>query len=415
MNTGVVAIIGAGPYGLSIAAHLRARGVPYRIFGDPMQTWRPMPRSLSLKSLGFATSLAIPERGTEFPTWLAAHGLEALEPISYADFTQYGLELQRRFVPDCEPATVSKVEAVAGGRFALTLQSGERIEARAVVVAVGVGPFQRLPPELAALGRALVSHTFGNYVFAGYAGQRVAVIGAGQSALEAAVLLHEVGAEVQLISRDPPIFHGRTPRNRPLLDRVREPLTVLGAGRKNWVLEHLPWAVRYAPERPRVRLARNYLGPAGAWWLRDRFEGKVQVTSPATLVSVHEAGGRAVLRIARPGGPERHEEFAHVVCGTGFEHDLRRLWFLDPLRGRVKLIQGRAPRLSRQFESSVPGLFFVGPFSAYAFGPLFRFVCGVTYTAPTVARHLALTGRRRPWTGRQRPLPSDAPPSVRAA
>lgn len=415
MNTAAVAIIGAGPYGLSIAAHLRGRGVPYRIFGDPMQTWKPMPRSLSLKSLGFASSLSIPVRGTDFPTWLGARGLETLEPISYADFTQYGLELQRTFVPDCEPVVVSKVELAGRGRFALTLQSGEHLETRAVVVAVGVGPFQRMPPDLEKLGRSLVSHTFGNYVFSSYAGQRVAVVGAGQSALEAAVLLHEAGAQVQLISREPPIFHGHTPRNRPLLDRIREPLTVLGAGRKNWVLEHLPWAVRYAPEAPRVRLARTYLGPAGAWWLRDRFEGKVKVTSPVTITSVRERAGRAVLRLSSQSGPEREEEFAHVVCGTGFDHDLRRLGFLAPLRDRLSLIQGRAPALSGHFESSVRGLYFVGPFSAYAFGPLFRFVCGATYTAPTVAGHLARTVRRRAWAGLARPASSETPRSARAA
>jgi FAD-dependent urate hydroxylase len=388
-----VAIVGAGPYGLSVAAHLRARGVPFRIFGQPMKTWLPMPRNLSLKSLGFATSLAVPEPGNEFPRWLAGRGLETLEPISYADFTEYGLSLQRRYVPDVEPVEVTLVEAAAEGGYQLTLAGGERLRAAKVVVAVGLGHFQKLPEVLAGLSGELVSHSFGRYAFSGYAGKQVAVVGAGQSALEAAVLLHEAGARVRLLSRQPPIFHGQTPRQRPLLERIREPLTVLGAGRRHWVLEHLPSLVHHAPEAWRVRLARTYLGPSGAWWLKERFVGKVSVLAPAQLLSAREAGGEVVLRLSAAGEAAREERFAQVVCGTGFEHDIRRLPFLERgLTGRLKLIQGRAPQLSRSFESSLDGLYFVGPFSAYAFGPLFRFVCGTAYAAPVVARHLA---RRR--------------------
>lgn len=388
------AVIGAGPYGLSVAAHLRARGVSFRIFGQPMRTWTPMPRSLCLKSLGFATSIDVPQAGSDFPGWLAARGLETLEPISYADFTEYGLAVQQRHVPEVEALDVSRLEVDPAGGYRLTLATGESLRARKVVVAVGLGYFQRIPGELASLPGGLVSHTFGRYDFLPHAGREVAVIGAGQSALEAAVLLHEAGARPTLVARTPPVFHGRTPRERSLLERIREPLTVLGAGRKHWLLEHLPWGVHYAPEDWRVRLARTYLGPAGAWWLKERFLGRVPVLSPARLLSAREERGEAVLALSVDGGRTSEHRFAHVVCGSGFEHDVRRVPFLAPaLLGRLGLIQGRAPRLSRSFESTLAGLYFVGPISAYAFGPLFRFVCGTAYTSPTVARHLA--GRAR--------------------
>jgi cation diffusion facilitator CzcD-associated flavoprotein CzcO len=55
------AIIGAGPYGLSIAAHLNACGVRPQVFGRPMSGWRDgMPRGMRLKSDGFASSLSNP-------------------------------------------------------------------------------------------------------------------------------------------------------------------------------------------------------------------------------------------------------------------------------------------------------------------------------------------------------------------
>ena len=389
-----VAVVGAGAYGLSVAAHLKAQGVSFRLFGKPMQTWLTMPRSLCLKSLGFATSIAVPQQGNGFPAWLASKGLETLEPISYADFTEYGLSMQRRFVPEAESVDVTQLERRGGG-YELLLDGGERVQARRVVVATGLHHLQRMPEELAALPRELASHSFGQYDYRRYAGKDVAVIGAGQSALEVAVLLHEVGAHVRLISREPPIFYGRTPANRPLLRRLTSPLTVLGEGRKHWVLQHFPWAVHYAPEGRRVRLARDYLGPSGAWWLRDRFVGKVPVVSPARLLSAQAVGGEAVLRLHVEAEGERTERFAHVVCGSGFQHDVLRLPFLGPsVRAGLQLVQGKAPRLNRHFESSLEGLYFVGPLSAYSFGPLFRFVCGAAYTAPLVARHAA--GRRGP-------------------
>jgi FAD-dependent urate hydroxylase len=385
-----VAVVGAGAYGLSVSAHLRAQGLGFRLFGQPMKTWLPMPRSLCLKSLGFATSIAVPEAGHDFPGWLAAQGLETLEPISYAEFTEYGLQMQRRFVPEAESVNVSELERRPQGGYELTLESGERLQAHNVIVSTGLHHLKRMPKELSSLPKELASHSFGQYDYRAYAGKEVAVLGAGQSALEVAVLLHEVGARVRLLSHEPPIFYGRTPSNRSLLKRLANPLTVLGEGRKHWVLQHLPWLVHYAPEARRVRLARDYLGPSGAWWLKDRFVGKVPVLSPVRIVSAREERGEAVLTLQEAGKGERVERFAHVVCGTGFEHNVRRLPFLGrTLLEELTLVQGRAPALNRHFESSLKGLYFIGPLSAYAFGPLFRFVCGAAFTAPTVARHVA--------------------------
>src|SRR5262249_58204957 len=271
-----VAIIGAGPYGLSVAAHLRARGVHAQVFGRPMQTWLPMPRSLCLKSLGFATSIAVPEPGHDFPSWLAGGGLETLEPISYADFTEYGLWVQRKCIADVQPVDVKTLRQTTG-EYALELTSGQTVRARKVVVAVGLHGLQHVPEQLRGFPDELVTHSFGQYDFHRFAGKEVAIIGAGQHALEVAVLLREAGAQPVLVAREPPVFHGRTRSERSWLERLRSPRTVLGEGRLSWVLERFPWLVRHVPEVRRVRFARGYLGPAGAWWLRERFEGKVPV------------------------------------------------------------------------------------------------------------------------------------------
>lgn len=410
MHSVDVAIVGAGPYGISLAAQLTSRRVPFRIFGRPMAAWRPMPRSLFLKSVGFATSIPVPEPGHDFPSWLAARELETLEPISYADFVDYGLEIQQRFAPSVESVDVAEVRR-EGSQFALTLENGEKLSAKSVVVAVGLGPFRRIPEVFAGLPPGLVSHTFANYDFRHLAGKDVAVIGAGSSATEAAVCLAEAGARTVLISRQPPKFHSMTPRNRPLLERFRNPMTVFGAsGHLQWVLEKLPWFPRFVPEDRRVRFTFGFNGPAGTWWVEERLRGKVEIRTGLTLVAAREEGGRVALKLANGTGTSE-QRFDHVVCGTGFVHDIARLNFLHPsLVADLDLIHGRAPRLSGSFESSTAGLYFIGPFSAYSFGPAFRFVCGASYTTPRVAGALARRHSAKPTgeVGSEVPVSSDA-------
>ncbi len=384
-----VAIVGAGPYGLSIAAHLRERAVPFRIFGPPMRTWLRMPKTLNLKSFGFATSLSVPRPNYTFPEYCRARGLEDFDPCSMESFSQYGLWLQERLVPEVEPVEVTGVSSVAGA-FEVSLEGGEKVRAHKVVTAVGLGYFTRMPEFLRGLPGELASHSSQHSSYESFKGKDVAVIGAGSSALEASAVLHEEGARPQVLARGgPPLFFDRIKSRRSLLERILVPNSVLGQGRLPWLLEHVPLGPRYLPHDRRVRFVRTYLGPSGAWWLRPRVEGKVPIRSHCRVISAVPFEGRVRLRLQEDGNRERTLDVDHVVAGTGYEPDVNRLSFLDPaLRSRLRRIEN-APWLSRHFESSVPGLDFVGPVSAFSSGPLFRFVAGVEYTAPALAAHLA--------------------------
>src|ERR1700688_2295488 len=110
-----VAIVGAGPYGLSVAAHLKHRRVDLRIFGSPMSFWLQMPASINLKSFGWATNVAVPQRNFTFPEYCRARGLEDLEPCSMESFAAYGLWVQRALVPEVEDTRVVAVRAARGG------------------------------------------------------------------------------------------------------------------------------------------------------------------------------------------------------------------------------------------------------------------------------------------------------------
>ena len=217
-----VAIIGAGPYGLSIASHLQARGVDFRIFGSPMHTWRTqMPKGMRLKSEGFASRLYDPESAFTLGHYCQQHGIPYADigfPIPLDTFIAYGQEFQKKFVPQLEDKAVVSLNRTPSG-FQITLGDGEVVGARKVIVAVGISHFQHVPPVLSALPDEFVSHTSGRNTFEAFRGRTVAVIGAGASALDVAAVLHQTGASVQLVARKPVVrFHdppGRIPRPLP--------------------------------------------------------------------------------------------------------------------------------------------------------------------------------------------------------
>lgn len=394
-----VVVVGAGPYGLSLAAHLRHRGVDFRIFGPPMQAWLDMSPGMYLKSFPFAVSVWSPEPRTGFIEWCQDRGIDSSEPTEIALFARYGLWAQQHLVPELERTMVTGVSG-GDGRFVVDLASGERVLARRVVIAAGLSYFERLPDPLAALPDGLASHTSQHGDFSGFRGQEVAVIGAGQSALQSAALLHEHGADASVYVRgDGAWFTYKMAARRPLIDRIRYPMSILGPGRFNWFVEHVPLGFHYFKREYRISKVRSHLGPLGAWWLRDRVEGKVPIHALHRLVEARPHGSRLRLRFD-VAGESREVVVDRVIAGTGYEIDVDRLPFIDPrLARRVDRIE-RAPELSRHFETSVRGLYFAGPATAFSFGPLFRFVAGGRYAAPALARHLA-------WT--RRPAPAIAP------
>jgi len=384
-----IAIIGAGPYGLSLAAHLSARRVKYRIFGEPMRFWLNMPVGINLKSLAFATNIYVPKYGHSFPDWCRQHGLEDFEPCTMQSFSAYGLEMQKRFVPDVEEVLVTNVSLRSNG-FELTLSSGEQLLSRKVVVCTGLSGLAQIPDVLRELGPDRMRHTFNISDYSEFRNKTVAVIGAGSSAVEAGALVREAGGSSEVFVRgQEAVFHGRTPRERPLLERIKNPITVLGAGRNSWILQQLPLIVYRLPRERRTRFVKRHFGPASPWWIKDRVLGKVPIHVRHELVEAGNAGQRVQLKMRNGEGSLRNVEVDFVIAGTGYDSDVSRLKFLDPeILDRIQRIE-RAPTLNINFESSVPGLHFTGPLSFMCFGPLFRFVTGAEVTSRRLARHLS--------------------------
>ena len=221
-----VAIVGAGPYGLSIAAHLSAMGVDFRIFGSPMEFWlNHMPKGMHLKSEGFASCLYDPESAFTLESYCKQAGLPYApmgSPVPLEVFSSYGLEFQKRFAPQLECEKVVMVQRSAGG-FQVTLSNGEVFEARRVVVAVGLTYYKHMPSELSALPKEYVTHSSAHSDVDSFKGKEVAIVGAGASAIDLAALLHQAGARVQVIARVPKIrFHDPPDNLEPSwFDRLR--------------------------------------------------------------------------------------------------------------------------------------------------------------------------------------------------
>jgi FAD-dependent urate hydroxylase len=400
-----VAIIGAGPYGLSVGAHLRKAGVSVRQFGLPMQLWRAfMPEGMFLKSQGFASNLSAPDGTHTLEAFCQATGRPYASyglPVPLDTFVAYGQWFRAELVPDIEEVLVTDVARRDGG-FELSLANSEQVRARKVVIAIGVEHFAYVPEPLSALPATVCTHASAHTDLSVFRDREVIVVGAGQSALESAALLHENGAKVTLVARKDNIRWNGVPLNpdRPLLQRIREPESGLGSGWATWFYSNHPDWFRHLPRSTRVSRARTALGPAGASWLRSRVEGQFPAVTGLSVKSAKLDGSSVVLGLAGTDGSSRELAADHVIAGTGYRTDLTRLSFLgSQIRSGLQTVPGTGSSVvGRDYQSSVPGLYVIGPAVAPTMGPVMRFVFGSEHAATTVARPLISTfaaGRSR--------------------
>ena len=196
-----VAVIGAGPYGLSAGAHLKAKGIAACVFGEPMEFWASkMPEGMLLRSPRVASNLSDPDRAFTLEAYEAASKTEPCAPVPLDTFVEYGRWFRHQLGSDLDQRTVLRVDRDEPG-FRLTLQDGEEIRSTYVVIAAGIGPFRKKPAVFQNLSPQQAIHCYEGREVRKFAGKRVAVIGAGQSALESAALLHEANAQVEVIAR----------------------------------------------------------------------------------------------------------------------------------------------------------------------------------------------------------------------
>jgi FAD-dependent urate hydroxylase len=397
-----VAIIGAGPYGLTATAHLRRAGVDVRIIGQPMSFWQNMPVGLVLRSNWTATCIAEYQGELSLDSFCAATGTSFGPPVPLERFIEYGMWVQQRVAPDVDHRFVEALEEGHGG-FRLTLADGAVISARRVVVAAGIELFANRPAVAAGLPPELASHTGDHREFSRFRGAQVLVVGGGQSALECAALLQESGARAEVAVRQDHMHWLNGGKYQRMLGRharlVYAPTDVGPMGLSRLVA--VPDLFRRLPRSAQDPLAYRSIRPAGAAWLPPRLT-EVPIRLGRTVASATERDGQLLITFA-DGGTRTVD---HLLFGTGYRVDITRYPFLTAeLTARI----GRAggyPLLGPGMESSVPGLHFVGAPSAWSFGPIVRFVSGGWYTARQLVRTIA--GRTRFPAAEPAPVPARA-------
>ncbi len=403
-------VVGAGPYGLSTAAHLRGRGLRVAVFGRTLEMWRDyMPTGMLLRSHWWATNLSDPRADHGFERFLKASKRNGAYPLPIETFIEYGLWFQRNAVPDVDETYVASIQH-RDNRFFVALEDGREVESGAVVMAIGLRYYAHRPQQYAGLSAELVSHSSDHRDFSRFKGRAVVVIGGGQSAIEFAALLHQAGAAVQVVSRRrivwlrPDRMHART-----ALERILAPNASIAPGWDNWVLDHLPFFFYRFPQARKDSYNGSYHSGATAW-LRDRVIGKVALREGRTVAKLEVVDGKLHATIS-DGATVSAD---HIILATGYKVDIDKLTMVHPaLRAQIETDLA-IPVLSHWFETSVPGLYFVGISSVRAFGPLFRFVAGCGAAARRVASAVARRGGRAQPAPRRTTLPPPQPEVVDA-
>lgn len=383
-----VVIVGAGPYGLSAAAHLRTiRGLDVLIFGEPMSFWEQrMPTGMFLRSAWTATHIAHPTQCLTLEAYQKASGDRFSHPVPLASFVRYGHWYQEHAVPDVDRRQVSRVTSGANG-FRVTTSDGETIQSRRVIIAVGIGAFAWLPPEFCSFPSSLVSHTSKHSDFRKFAGKHVLVVGGGQSALESAALLREAGAIAEVITRKRKInwLQGWASRtlHRRLGKFTKELLyapTDVGPAGISQLMARPDW-LRRLPRGAQDKLRKRSVRPAGARWLVKRLEN-TPIRLGRSVVEAVSSGDRVKIKLND--GSERTAD--HVLLGTGYHIDISKYEFLAPEMVSSMSRSNGYPRLGPGLETSVSGLHILGAPAAWSFGPLMQFVSGASYASRALVR-----------------------------
>ncbi len=378
-------VVGAGPYGLSAASHLKSRGLEVCVFGQPMEFWeRKMPDGMLLRSPRVASTISDPCSSFTLEAYESATGTMAKNRVHRETFVDYGKWFQKQAVPDLDCRSVILIRK-DGEIFSIILSDGASFKCKRVIVAAGIGPFKRIPAPFSELSPSLVSHCYDGRDLRSL-GQRVAVIGAGQSALESAALLREAGVEVEVVAKIPALrwigMHKRL-HQLGILSQIlysKHDIGPIGISR----LVAYPNLLYHIPLRLKDTVRKRAVRPAGAPWLIPRLQ-EVRISLGRKVVAAREVQDEVQLILDDHG--ERRVD--HVLLGTGYDVEISKYDFLSSdLLGQIHQIAGY-PDVKAGFESSVPGLHFIGAAAARKYGPLMYFVTGTEFASKHLASYIS--------------------------
>ena len=374
-------IIGAGPFGLALAAEVQARGVDFLLTGRPMEFWeKNMPAGMYLRS---ACDWHLDARNAAtIARFLAEQGLAPadVEPLSLAFYLTYVRWFQEQKQIPALPLYVTQLDITDDGRFAALLEDGRRVTARAVAVAVGFKYFKHLPADVVALlpaGR--YEHTCDRVDFAPLHGKRCLILGGRQSAFEWAALLHEAGAAaVHIVHRhaSPAFAVADWSWVNPLVENMVE--------NPGW-FRQLPQSEKDAVSRRLWAEGRLKVEP----WLEQRVMVDGVTVWPETAVARTEESADGDILVTLSNGEQLVVDT--IILATGYKVAIDQAPFLAQGNILPRLaIRDGFPVLDEHFQTNIPGLFITSMAAGQDFGPFFGFTISVRTSARLIGQ--ALTG-----------------------
>jgi len=374
-----VLIIGAGPYGLAVAARAARLGIDHVIVGEPMSFWRDhMPAGMFLRS---ACDWHLdPDDVDTIDAYLEEQGLSASDvgPLSLRFYLGYADWFQERKAISTLRDRVVRLDHSSDGGFSATLASGNAIAARRVVIALGFGAFDYVPDDLAAmLPAGTYGHTCDVVDFAPLHGKRVLILGGRQSAYEWAALLREAGAaSVDVVHRHPAPAFAEADWSwvGPLVDRMHDDP---GWYRKSSEADRQSIIDRLFAE------GRLKIEP----WLQPRIEREgIQIWANARLEACEDRGDH--LLVTLDNGERLPVD--HIILATGYKVKIDRLPLLAAgnILPRLSTSNG-FPVLDEHFQTSVPGLFITSMPATQDFGPFFAFTIAARASARVIGDALS--------------------------
>jgi cation diffusion facilitator CzcD-associated flavoprotein CzcO len=308
--------------------------------------------------------------------------------VKLDDYLAYTASFRARFVPEIEETLVASLER-ASDHFMITLESGEFVFARNVVMAVGVTWFAYTPDVLAQLPAEMLSHTYNHRDVRQFKGREVAIVGSGSSAIDTAHALQDAGGSVRLIARRPQLSYTSNPdpNDASLMNWLKNPSTTIGRGWGSYICAEAPLLFYRLPRHLKDRAIASHMHPAAGWFMREQVEGRLPVSLGRALAKAEAKDGRVTLTLGDKNGEETLS-FDHVIAATGYRVNMRKVPFLDAgLRDAISP-DGTSPAVSDNFETAVPGLYSIGLAAMDTFGPLLRFMVGAEFVAPRLGAHL---------------------------